>query len=109
MLLLAERKPAAAARSDPGVLDAARLNTRQMLNGLLRGLGLHARDGALREGAARALRRSSRGPVKRVPFWPSSACMTAFSTRSAATSSESRRSSAQLLLFVYWRKSLGRR
>ncbi|HYP47756.1 MAG TPA: DUF4230 domain-containing protein [Thermoleophilaceae bacterium] len=39
LLLLAERKLAAAARSDAGVLDAARRNTRQMLNGLLRGLG----------------------------------------------------------------------
>ncbi len=39
LLLLAERKLAAAARADGGVLTAAEENTRQMLTGLLRGLG----------------------------------------------------------------------
>jgi hypothetical protein len=39
LLLLAERKLAAAARADSGVIGAARRNTRQMLDGLLRGLG----------------------------------------------------------------------
>jgi hypothetical protein len=39
LLLLAEKKLAAAARADGGVLTAAEENTRQMLTGLLRGLG----------------------------------------------------------------------
>ena len=39
LLLLAERKLAAAARADGGVLTAAEENTRQMLTELLRGLG----------------------------------------------------------------------
>lgn len=39
LLLLAEQKLAAAARADGGVLTAAEENTRQMLTGLLRGLG----------------------------------------------------------------------
>jgi hypothetical protein len=39
LLLLAEQKLAAAARADGGVLAAAEENTRQMLTGLLRGLG----------------------------------------------------------------------
>lgn len=39
LLLLAEKKLAAAARADGGVLTAAEENTRQMLTGLLKGLG----------------------------------------------------------------------
>lgn len=39
LLLLAEQKLAAAAAEDRGVLTAAEENTRQMLTGLLRGLG----------------------------------------------------------------------
>lgn len=39
LLLLAERKLAEAARADGGVLTAAEENTRQMLTGLLKGLG----------------------------------------------------------------------
>jgi hypothetical protein len=39
LLLLAEQKLAAAAREDGGVLTAAEENTRQMLTGLLKGLG----------------------------------------------------------------------
>lgn len=42
VLLLAEQKLAAAARADGGVLTSAEENTRQMLTGLLRGLGFES-------------------------------------------------------------------